>query len=81
MKSTDWAGLEFIPEEMGKRLRWARESISLSQEKVAEKVGATRTTITRIENGTTEDPHSVLLLRLARVYDISIDWAMTGNEQ
>lgn len=54
-------------------LKAERENIGLSQEKLASKVGVTKETIRKIENGTSI-PNVFLALALAEVLKVSLDF-------
>ena len=59
--------------EVGKRLKALRESIGLSQVKMAEAIGSTQSSINRYENGQAK-PSVELLRRYADYFDISMDY-------
>jgi Zn-dependent peptidase ImmA (M78 family)/transcriptional regulator with XRE-family HTH domain len=62
-----------LREQMGRKLREAREAISLSQEAVAEQLNMVRQTLARIEKG--EVPaDSEQLLHLAALYQRPVTW-------
>ena len=58
---------------IGKRLRTLRESLSLSQAKLAELLGITQSSINRYENGQST-PSVDLLRKYANFFDVSMDY-------
>jgi len=60
-------------ENVGTRLRTLRESLSLSQAKIAEMAESNQTSINRFEYGKTEAPYRVLLW-YAEYFDVSLDY-------
>ena len=59
--------------EVGKRLKALRESIGLSQVKMAEAIGSTQSSINRYENGQST-PSVELFRRYADYFDVSLDY-------
>ena len=68
--------------EVGKRLKALRESIGLSQVKMAEAIGSTQSSINRYEQGQSA-PSLETLVRYADYFDVSLDYllARTDNPQ
>ena len=64
----------------GKRLRDLRESMKLSQVKIAEMVGLKQTSINRYENDKSEAPYRVLLW-YADYFDVSLDYIFGRCEE
>jgi repressor LexA len=64
------------------RLRFLRESSGFSQNKIAEMLGLTQSSINRYENGQAEAPYKVLLW-YADHFDVSMDYIFgrTGKPQ
>ena len=60
-------------EIIAKRIRTLRESIGVSQTKLATDLGATQSSINRYENDQTAVP-AELLLRYADFFDVSLDY-------
>ena len=58
---------------IGKRLRSLRESLSLSQAKLAELLGITQSSLNRYENGQST-PSVDLLRKYADFFDVSMDY-------
>lgn len=58
---------------LGERIRLLRESISLSQMKMAKKFGITQSSVFRYETGATMIPPEVLL-QYADFFDVSLDY-------
>lgn len=59
--------------EIGKRLKYLREGIGVSQEKLAKMLNTTQSSINRYENGQTEPPVE-LFRRYADFFDVSLDY-------
>ena len=59
--------------ELGKRLRVLRESVGLSQAKLAQEIGSNQSSINRYENGQAT-PSVELLRRYADYFDVSMDY-------
>lgn len=59
--------------ELGKRLRALRESIGLSQAKLAQEIGSNQSSINRYENGQAA-PTVELLRKYADYFDVSMDY-------
>ena len=68
--------------EVGKRLKALRESIGLSQVKMAEAIGSTQSSINRYEQGQSA-PSLETLVKYADYFDVSMDYlfARTDNPQ
>lgn len=54
-------------------LRRLRKASGLTQQKLAEKAGVSMIVVTKIEQGTTRDPAMSSLIKLADVFEVSID--------
>ncbi len=59
--------------EIGKRLKYLREGIGVSQEKLAKMLGTTQSSINRYENGQTEPPVETFR-KYADLFDVSLDY-------
>ena len=59
--------------ELGRRLRVLRESVALSQAKLAPELGTTQSSINRYENGQAAPPID-LLRKYADHFDVSMDY-------
>ena len=59
--------------EVGKRLRALRESLSLSQAKLAELLGITQSSLNRYENGQST-PTVEVFRKYADFFDVSMDY-------
>ena len=66
--------------ELAQRLKSLRESVSLSQAKIAAQMGATQASVNRYENGQTSPPLKVLLW-YADFFDVSMDYIFARTEQ
>lgn len=62
----------------GKRLKQARNRRKLTQHQVAEWLGIDFTTLSKYENDKSQPDHRTLR-ELARIYEVSIDWLLTGE--
>ena len=67
-------------QELAQRLKTLRESVSLSQAKIAALMGATQASVNRYENGQTSPPLKVLLW-YADFFDVSMDYIFARTEQ
>ena len=63
----------FDAEQMGEQLKKLRNSLKLSQEKFAERLGMSRDTIYNYEKGKTAIPHD-LIKRLCQEFNVSADY-------
>ena len=61
--------------EVGKRLKALRESIGISQVKMAEAIGSTQSSVNRYENGQSTPPVE-LFRRYADYFDVSLDYIL-----
>lgn len=59
-------------EQAGRRLREARQQLHLTRQAAGRKVGLTRVTVWRIEEGVTEAKHAHVVT-LARLLGVSLD--------
>lgn len=59
--------------EVADRLRALRESIKISQAKIAEYFGVTQASINRYENAQTDPPFEILM-KYADYFDVSMDY-------
>lgn len=67
-------------QEIANRLKRLRESVSLSQAKIAVLMGATQASVNRYENGQTTPPLKILLW-YADFFDVSMDYIFARTEQ
>ncbi|WP_312940049.1 helix-turn-helix transcriptional regulator [Oscillibacter sp.] len=67
-------------QEIAKRLKGLRESVGLSQAKIAKLIGATQASVNRYENGQTSPPLKVLRW-YADFFDVSMDYVFARTEQ
>lgn len=67
-------------QEVAQRLKHLRESVNLSQAKIAKLMGATQASVNRYENGQTSPPLKVLLW-YADFFDVSMDYIFSRIEQ
>jgi len=66
--------------ELAQRLKSLRDSVNLSQAKIAALMGATQASVNRYENGQTSPPLKVLLW-YADFFDVSMDYIFARTEQ
>ncbi len=59
--------------EIGKRLKFLRKEMGISQEKLAKILDTTQSSINRYENGQTE-PSVEIFRKYADVFDVSLDY-------
>lgn len=64
--------------QIGQRMVLAREKAGLSQGQAAERSGLSQQNISRYEAGKIEPPAGVLL-SLSKIYNVSVDWLLTGQ--
>lgn len=65
--------------ELAQRLKGLRESVNLSQAKVAKLMGTTQASVNRYENGQSSPPLKVLLW-YADFFDVSMDYIFARTE-
>ena len=68
-----------IMKEIGKRLKYLREGIGVSQGKLAQMLGTTQSSINRYENGQTE-PTVDLFRKYADFFDVSMDYIFARTD-
>jgi len=66
--------------EVAQRLKTLRDSVNISQAKIATLMGATQASVNRYENGQTSPPLKVLLW-YADFFDVSMDYIFARTEQ
>lgn len=62
----------------GARLKSARNSKRLTQHQVADSLGLNFTTISKYENDKSQ-PDNAILQQMSILYNVSIDWLLTGE--
>ena len=62
--------------DLGRRLRQTREARGLGQRELARRAGVTVSAVSEIESGVRPSPGVQILLRLARVLDVSADYLL-----
>lgn len=67
-------------QEIAQRLKSLRESVNLSQAKLAALMGATQASVNRYENGQSSPP-SKILRWYADFFDVSMDYIFARTEQ
>lgn len=67
-------------QEVAQRLKCLRESVNLSQAKIAKLMGATQASVNRYENGQSSPPLKILLW-YADFFDVSMDYIFARTEQ
>lgn len=67
-------------QEVAQRLKHLRESVNLSQAKIAKLMGATQASVNRYENGQTSPPLKILVW-YADFFDVSMDYIFARTEQ
>ena len=78
-KATEVKEIEKLRKErVGERLKKARESLNISQIRLAEQVGVSQGTISKWERGLCEIPYSVMEY-LAKAYNVNLHWLLTGE--
>ena len=66
--------------EVGKRLKALRESIGISQVKMAEAIGSTQSSVNRYENAQSS-PSVELLRRYADYFDVALDYIFARTDK
>lgn len=66
--------------EIGKRIKSRREQLGLTLEDISRQVGVAKSTIQRYETGKIETPKQPVLLSVANVLQVSLDW-LTGKTE
>ena len=67
-------------QEVAQRLKSLRESVGVSQAKLAELMGATQASVNRYENGQSSPPLKILRW-YADFFDVSLDYIFARTEQ
>lgn len=67
-------------ERLGIRIAKLRKKADLSQGALAKKIGRTRSTISQLEAGTTNNPRPVNLVGLANVFGLSVEDMVKGTD-
>ena len=67
-------------QEVAQRLKSLRESVGVSQAKLAALMGATQASVNRYENGQSSPPLKILRW-YADVFDVSLDYIFARTEQ
>lgn len=67
---------EFLPGTIGQRLAELRESKGLKKEELAERVGVSPSTLSRLENGQIQKFSDEMLTALAREFNVSVDFLL-----
>ena len=67
-------------QEVAQRLKSLRESVGVSQSKLAALMGATQASVNRYENGQSSPPLKILLW-YADFFDVSLDYIFARTEQ
>lgn len=64
---------------IGQRLKEARKSCKMSQDMLAEKIGASRGVITNIEHDKIAKPQPMVINALCNVLQINKEWLLDGS--
>ena len=67
-----------IKKKIGERLKIIRDTLKKSQKDIAIELGLNQSTISQIESGV-NSPSFQILWHLMSVYQVSLDWLMTGH--
>lgn len=65
--------------DFGERLKWLRERSGLTQKFAAEKIGVKNNTLSSYESSKRQ-PDYITLKKLADLYEVTIDYIITGEE-
>ncbi|WEA38584.1 helix-turn-helix domain-containing protein [Lysinibacillus fusiformis] len=63
---------------LGERLKKARKSKGLTQEKLAEMIGTSRGVITNLEHDKIETPQPLIINALCNFLEINLEWLLHG---
>lgn len=63
---------------IGKRLRYARKRIPLTQIEASKRAGITQGSLSPLESDETKEPKATTVMRLARAYGVNQQWLLTG---
>lgn len=66
--------------EIGKRIKSRREQLGLTLDDISRQVGVAKSTIQRYETGKIETPKQPVLLSIANVLQVSLDWLMRKTD-
>ncbi len=64
---------------LAERVVITRDSLNLSQEELAKKIGVSQVTVWKIENTLTKRPRKII--ELAKALEVSPEWLLTGEAQ
>lgn len=78
-KIEDFAEISYR-HEIGGRLRCLRERHGLKQKEFAVRLQLTQPTIVRYESGD-RAPDAYILMRIARAYNVDLNWLLLGDER
>lgn len=79
-RCVDWGQRRVIAIDMAERLRFLRKRAGLSQGEVANLIGVTQQALSNWERGF-RPPNRENLLRLAKVYNTTVDWIIGGTKE
>lgn len=65
---------------LGNRLKKLREKIEMEQKDVADKIGVKNNTLSQYESDKRQPDYDILQ-KLAKLYNVTIDYLITGDEQ
>lgn len=68
-------------ETIGARIRAARGYRRVSQVKLAKLIGVSKTALSLIETGATTDPHSSVVLNVARILNVNGNYLLGLSER
>lgn len=66
--------------DIGERLKSTREKRDIKQNRVAKIIGVHNSTLNKYESGERE-PDNETLLKLSSLYDVSVEWILTGENR
>lgn len=73
------AGSGFTDDTIGARLLRTREKAGITQAEAAKRIGVEPSQLSRWERGLNE-PSAPGLVSISRVYRITLDWLLTGDQ-
>jgi transcriptional regulator with XRE-family HTH domain len=67
--------------DFGSRLRWVRKKHDLTLEKLARRLGVTRSYLSKLEAGKSDNPSELLTSMICQTYCVRRDWLLRGHGQ
>jgi transcriptional regulator with XRE-family HTH domain len=68
-------------DHLGERLRWIRRQYRLTLEAMARRLGITRSYLSKLETGSSDNPSQPLMSMICQTYGVSREWLVNGRGQ